>query len=81
MALIKQLVRRELEEAAIEKKKKKIQAVINANPAFKRAVDERVGAKRPRSEEGLEEARIMGIRATMRKNLRFAKLVADAAKS
>ena len=71
MALIKQLVRRELDPAAIDKKKKKIQAVINANPAFRSAIDERVGAKRPKSEEALEKARIMGIRAVMRKNLRF----------
>jgi hypothetical protein len=81
MSLIKQLVRRELDEAAIERKKKKIQAVINVSPAIKRAVDERVGAKRPRSEEDLEKARITAIRQIMRKNLSFAKRVADAAKS
>jgi Na+-translocating ferredoxin:NAD+ oxidoreductase RnfG subunit len=81
MALIKQLVRREIDEAAIEKKRKKIQAVIDANRAFKRAVDESVGAKRPKSEEAFEKARITGIRALMKKNLKFAKLIADAAKS
>jgi len=81
MALIKQLVRGALDEAAIEKKKKKIQAVIDANPVFKRAVDEKVGAKRPRTEKALEKARVMAIQQVMQKNLSFANLVADAVKS
>jgi hypothetical protein len=81
MSLIKQLVRRELDEAAIARKKKKIQAVINASPTIKKAVDERVGAKRPKSEEDLEKARISAIRQIMRTKLSFAKQVADAAKS
>ena len=79
MALIRQLVRRELGVAAIKRKRRKIQAVINANPTFKRAVDERVGARRPTSQQQLETARIAAIRAVMRENLRFARLVADAA--
>jgi hypothetical protein len=81
MALIKQLVSRELDKAAIEKKRKKIQAVIDASPAFKKAVDESVGAKRTKSEEAFEKARIAGIRALMKKNLKFAKLIADTARS
>lgn len=81
MGLIKQLVTGTLSKAEVAKRTKKIQAVINANPARKSAVDQLVGAARPTSKKALESARIKAIVQVMRTNLKFAKAIDNAAKS
>jgi hypothetical protein len=81
MPIIHQFVRGKLSTAAIARKRKRIQAVINSNSAIKSAVDELVGAARPKSKKALLDARVKAIAAMMRKNLTFGKAVDDAANS
>jgi hypothetical protein len=81
MPTIHQLVQGKLSKAAIASKKKKIQAVINSNSAIKSAIDELVGAARPKNKKALLDARVKAIAAIMRKNLTFAKAVDEAANS
>jgi hypothetical protein len=79
MSLIAQLSGRAVTDPRIiEAKKKKIQTVINANLDIRRTINEGVGAKRPRTERGLESARIKAIQAAIKKNLTFAKAVREA---
>jgi hypothetical protein len=80
MALIHQLAGGKVSKAAITRKRKKIQAIINANAAIKGAVDQLVGAARPKSQQALTAARIAGIASVMKKNLAFARAITDAAK-
>jgi aspartate oxidase len=81
MPLIRQLVKGRPSKAAIARKKKKIQAVINSNKTIKSAIDELVGAARPKNEKALLNARVKAIAAIMRTNLTFAKAVDEAANS
>jgi hypothetical protein len=81
MPLIHQFLRGKLSKTAIATKKKKIQAVINSNKTIKSAVDELVGAARPKNKKALLDARVKAIAAIMKKNLTFAKAVDDAANS
>ena len=78
MALIAQLLGREVTDPkTIEAKKRKVQAVINENLDIRSTINEAVGAKRPRTEKGLDNARIRAIQAAIRKNLAFAKAVRE----
>jgi hypothetical protein len=81
MPIIHQLVAGRPSRAAIARKRKKIQAVINSNRTIKSAVDELVGAARPKNKKALLDARVKAIAAIMKKNLTFARAVTDAAKS
>ena len=78
MVMITQLLGRTSTLAEIESRKKRVQAIINANSDIKRAVDELVGRKRPKTAKALETARIRAIQQVMRRNLNFAKLIANA---
>jgi hypothetical protein len=78
MSLIAQFAGRVNDPKVIEAKKKKIQDVINGDLDIRRTINEAVGAKRPRTEKGLENARIKAIQTAIRKNLTFAKAIREA---
>ena len=82
MALITQIIGRPPTPTEIATKKTNIQAVINANEACRRAINELVGeAVIPPRALLLDDARIDAIKAVMSTNFSFAQDVDKAGRS
>jgi hypothetical protein len=78
MAIITSLLGRIPTDAEIKSKKKRIQNIINANSGIKGAVDQAVGARRPKTEKQLETARIKAIQKMMKTNTDISNMIAAA---
>jgi len=80
MTIITQLLGRKATPAEVASRKKKVQDIINANLDIKRAVDQAVGARRPKTEKQLEIARIKAIEKAMKNNSSISDLITKALK-